>query len=55
MRAETYFPACWNGKDLDSDDHKSHVSFNLPPSLVFPLARRKAPLVCGQMLTRDVL
>ncbi|KAI9898000.1 hypothetical protein N3K66_006360 [Trichothecium roseum] len=27
MRAETYFPACWNGKDLDSEDHKSHMAF----------------------------
>lgn len=25
MRAQTYFPSCWNGRDLDSADHKSHV------------------------------
>jgi hypothetical protein len=27
MRAQTYFPSCWNGRDLDSPDHKSHVCF----------------------------
>lgn len=26
MRAQTFFPSCWNGKDLDSEDHKGHVS-----------------------------
>lgn len=27
MRAQVFFPACWNGKDLDSADHKSHMSY----------------------------
>ncbi|KAH7380266.1 hypothetical protein DE146DRAFT_289970 [Phaeosphaeria sp. MPI-PUGE-AT-0046c] len=27
LRAQIFFPACWNGKDLDSLDHKSHVSY----------------------------
>lgn len=27
LRAQVYFPSCWNGKDLDSDDHKSHMSY----------------------------
>ncbi|CAI6013883.1 hypothetical protein V2G26_003837 [Clonostachys chloroleuca] len=27
MRAETFFPSCWDGKNLDSSDHKSHVAF----------------------------
>jgi len=27
MRSEVYFPSCWDGKNLDSDDHKSHVSY----------------------------
>lgn len=27
LRAQVFFPACWNGKDLDSPDHKSHVSY----------------------------
>lgn len=31
LRLELMFPSCWNGKDLDSDDHRSHVAF---PDLV---------------------
>ncbi|KAM7198054.1 protein of unknown function (DUF1996) domain containing protein [Naviculisporaceae sp. PSN 640] len=31
IRIELMFPSCWNGKDLDSPDHKSHVAF---PDLV---------------------
>ncbi|KAG9676634.1 hypothetical protein KCU99_g3545, partial [Aureobasidium melanogenum] len=31
IRLELMFPSCWNGKDLDSDDHRSHVAF---PDLV---------------------
>ncbi|GAQ08895.1 hypothetical protein ALT_6216 [Aspergillus lentulus] len=31
VRFELMFPSCWNGKDVDSDDHKSHVAY---PSLV---------------------
>ncbi|KAJ5794975.1 hypothetical protein N7457_001574 [Penicillium paradoxum] len=31
VRFELMFPSCWNGKDLDSHDHKSHVQY---PSLV---------------------
>ncbi|KAK7510427.1 hypothetical protein IWZ03DRAFT_77820 [Phyllosticta citriasiana] len=27
LRLELMFPSCWNGKDLDSDDHKSHVAY----------------------------
>ena len=27
IRAEIQFPSCWNGKDLDSSDHKSHVAY----------------------------
>jgi len=27
LRAEAYFPSCWDGKNLDSPDHKSHVSY----------------------------
>ena len=27
VRAEIQFPNCWNGKDLDSTDHKSHMAF----------------------------
>lgn len=31
VRAEIVFPSCWDGKNLDSDDHKSHVAF---PTLI---------------------
>ncbi|PNS21185.1 WSC domain-containing protein 2 [Sphaceloma murrayae] len=27
IRLELMFPSCWNGKDLDSPDHKSHVAY----------------------------
>ncbi|KAJ6789453.1 hypothetical protein PWT90_00254 [Aphanocladium album] len=27
MRAQVFFPSCWDGKNLDSPDHKSHMSF----------------------------
>lgn len=26
QRSQTYFPSCWNGRDLDSPNHKDHVS-----------------------------
>ncbi|KZF20149.1 hypothetical protein L228DRAFT_240704 [Xylona heveae TC161] len=31
LRLELMFPSCWNGKDLDSSDHKSHMAY---PDLV---------------------
>ncbi|KAJ4412131.1 hypothetical protein N0V85_003713 [Neurospora sp. IMI 360204] len=31
IRAEMMFPSCWNGKDLDSDNHRSHLAY---PDLV---------------------
>lgn len=27
LRARIVFPQCWNGKDLDSADHKSHMAY----------------------------
>ena len=27
LRAQVFFPSCWNGKDLDVADHKSHMSY----------------------------
>jgi hypothetical protein len=39
FRAQIYFPMCWNGKDIDSPDHKSHMAYptsynlgNCPPT-----------------------
>ncbi|KAF9885417.1 hypothetical protein FE257_012939 [Aspergillus nanangensis] len=31
VRFELMFPSCWNGKDTDAEDHKSHMAY---PSLV---------------------
>ncbi|RAL09206.1 DUF1996 domain-containing protein [Aspergillus homomorphus CBS 101889] len=31
IRFELMFPSCWNGKDVDTPDHKSHLAY---PSLV---------------------
>ncbi|KAF2427828.1 WSC-domain-containing protein [Tothia fuscella] len=27
VRTQVVFPSCWDGKNLDSEDHKSHVSY----------------------------
>ncbi|KAF8418952.1 WSC-domain-containing protein [Tirmania nivea] len=27
LRMQVFFPSCWNGKDLDSLDHKSHMAY----------------------------
>ncbi|KAF3019300.1 hypothetical protein E8E14_008438 [Neopestalotiopsis sp. 37M] len=27
LRTQLIFPSCWNGVDLDSDDHKSHMAY----------------------------
>lgn len=27
LRAQVFFPSCWDGKNLDSEDHKSHVAY----------------------------
>jgi hypothetical protein len=27
LRAQVFFPSCWNGKDFDSTNHKSHVAY----------------------------
>ncbi|PWW76934.1 hypothetical protein C7212DRAFT_279251 [Tuber magnatum] len=31
LRAEVFFPSCWNGKDFDSPDHRDHMRY---PSLM---------------------
>jgi hypothetical protein len=30
LRATIRFPDCWNGRDLDAADHKSHLAYALP-------------------------
>ncbi|KAM0309892.1 hypothetical protein ACHAO8_008647 [Botrytis cinerea] len=39
LRTQVFFPSCWDGKNLDSPDHKSHMAYpslsdsgNCPPS-----------------------
>ncbi|KAI8943290.1 hypothetical protein NX059_001310 [Plenodomus lindquistii] len=27
LRAQVFFPSCWNGRDLDTRDHKSHMRY----------------------------
>lgn len=27
LRMDIFFPSCWDGENLDSDDHKSHLSY----------------------------
>lgn len=27
VRMDVFFPSCWNGTDLDSEDHKSHMAY----------------------------
>ena len=27
LRAEVFFPSCWNGVDADSHDHRSHMAY----------------------------
>ncbi|KAI0676211.1 WSC-domain-containing protein [Trametes maxima] len=29
LRAQVFFPSCWDGENLDSPDHKSHMSYPL--------------------------
>lgn len=28
LRADLFFPSCWNGKDIDSTNHTSHVAYS---------------------------
>lgn len=34
VRMDIFFPSCWNGEDLDSADHKSHMAYPIehPPT-----------------------
>lgn len=33
VRMDIFFPSCWNGVDLDSVDHKSHLAYPQPGTL----------------------
>ena len=41
IRATVIFPSCWDGKNLDSPDHRSHVAY--PPGSKGGLAGDKCP------------
>jgi hypothetical protein len=41
IRATVIFPSCWDGKNLDSPDHRAHMAF--PPGMVGGLAGDKCP------------
>jgi len=47
LHLKVAFPNCWNGRDLDSSDHKSHLSYSsggqCPPG--FPVALPKISLI----------
>ncbi|MGB1250226.1 MAG: DUF1996 domain-containing protein [Candidatus Promineifilaceae bacterium] len=32
VRMDIFFPSCWNGTDLDSEDHKSHMAYPIKDS-----------------------
>lgn len=32
VRLDIFFPSCWNGKDLDSADHRSHMAYPISGS-----------------------
>ena len=36
VRAELTLPSCWNGDDLDSPDHKSHMAYPTGDFLASP-------------------
>jgi hypothetical protein len=36
LEAKILFPSCWNGRDLDSPDHKSHMSYSVGPNRACP-------------------
>lgn len=33
VRMDVFFPSCWNGRDLDSADHKSHMAYPVRDSV----------------------
>ena len=50
LRMDVFFPSCWNGTELDSDDHQSHMAYpsgpagtvTCPESHPVPIARVSA-------------
>lgn len=61
LRFDVFFPSCWNGKDLDSADHQSHMAYpsgtanqvQCPTTHPYPIVRLSYhfafPLFPGQL------
>jgi hypothetical protein len=50
IRATIIFPSCWNGKDLDSPDHKSHVAYSNGGGLGTPNCPSTHPVAIPQVM-----
>jgi hypothetical protein len=50
IRATVIFPSCWNGKDLDSPDHKSHVAYSNGGGLGSPNCPSTHPVAIPQVM-----
>ena len=44
LRAQVFFPSCWDGVNLDSADHKSHMAYPTQVSVSSLCSFRKSAL-----------
>ncbi|KAH9872068.1 hypothetical protein J1614_006329 [Plenodomus biglobosus] len=50
IRATIIFPSCWDGKNLDSPDHKSHVAYSNSGGLGTPNCPSTHPVAIPQVM-----
>ncbi|KAG9195794.1 hypothetical protein G6011_00915 [Alternaria panax] len=50
IRATIIFPSCWDGKNLDSPDHKSHVAYSNSGGLGTPSCPSTHPVATPQVM-----
>jgi hypothetical protein len=50
IRATIIFPSCWDGKNLDSTDHKSHVTYSNGGGLGTPNCPSSHPVAIPQIM-----
>ncbi|EMD87317.1 hypothetical protein COCC4DRAFT_134482 [Bipolaris maydis ATCC 48331] len=50
IRATVIFPSCWDGKNLDSPDHKSHVAYSNSGGLGSPNCPSTHPVAIPQVM-----
>ena len=50
IRATIIFPSCWDGKNLDSPDHKSHVAYSNSGGLGTPACPSTHPVAIPQVM-----